>query len=445
MWAVSGGKEMKKAVLLSLIAAILAVFAIAPSAFAKGVTRAEFLSDVSEKAKAASCLYEGGFSDIDEDSPYAAVVAGALKAGIIDETFADSEGRFNPDDEITNEEALAIVVKALGKMKNSLSEGVDLKFTDKDEIDSKYLTYIEVAAANGIIENEGEFIPKGTDKVSEFSDEMIDNYKRLPVLAGSGIRRIQFPVIEDGPSAPDCLEDGYKLVFDDEFDGDTLDTSKWGYNYSWGHSHNHAAWCVPENVVVKDGILTLVGENKQHPDAVGKQGTFNNKKYDIIYTSGAVNTHHKYNFTYGYFEARMKMPKGKGMWPAWWMLKDGWPPEIDMLEILCSKPNMIHVNYHYGPAWNQEKSHEQVLDLGFDASEDFHTYGFEWAPGYMKYYVDGVQIGHAFTNKSAISQSTGMYMILNLAIDGWDGTPDDTTEWPAEYAIDYVRVWQLNE
>jgi hypothetical protein len=413
------------------------------------VSKIEFLKLICEKARVNSLLYDGGFSDVDENDEYSGTVAGALQSGVIDISFADDFGGFAAFESITKQEAVSIVVKALTKMKNNLSVGCDLTFADKDEIAKKYLSYIEVAVANGIIENEEYFYPDSTlsyEEAEKMADDMIASYKRLPVLSGSGIQRIEFPIIEDADiEPPSFLKEGYKLVFDDEFDGDTLDTSKWGYNYSWGHSHNHAAWCVPENVIVKDGILTLKGENVQHPDAIGKQGTFNNKKYDIVYTSGAVNTHHKYNFTYGYFEARLKMPKGKGMWPAWWMLKDGWPPEIDMLEILCSNPQKIHVNYHYGPSWNQEKSHEQVLDLGFDSSEDFHTYGFEWTPTYMKYYVDGVQIGHTFTDKSAISQATGMYMILNLAIDGWDGTPDSTTEWPALYQCDYVRVWQIDE
>ncbi len=370
-------------------------------------------------------------------------VAALMEKGIVDESDLPLYGA------VTREEAVAILVKTLIAKKNDLSVGCDLTFTDKDEIDPEYLTYIEVAVGNGIIENGGEFCPKNTipaDDVSEWMNLLEESYMRLPVVKGSGIRRIQFPVIEDsGVERPGYIDDRYELVFNDDFDGDTLDTTKWGYNYSWGHSHNHAAWCAEENVIVKDGILTLKGENKQHPDAVGKQGTFNNKKYDIVYTSGAVNTHHKYNFDYGYFEARMKMPTGKGMWPAWWMLKDGWPPEIDMLEVLCSKPNELHVNFHYGPAWNEHYSHEQVLDLGYSTSEDFHTYGFEWTPDYMRYYVDGVQVGHDFTSKSAIKEATGMYMILNLAIDGWDGAPDETTQWPAEFSIDYVRAWQLNE
>ncbi len=411
-------------------------------------TKYEFLSDVFSYVGANELLYEGGFKDVTPESPEAGMVAGLMNKGILDDTFADDEGNLNLFTPITREEIVTLIVKTLIAKKNDLGVGCDLTFTDKDEINPKYLTYIEVAVGNGIVENGGEFNPKlAMDHftVAEWGKVMQDSYKRLPVVQGSGIRRIQFPVIETELEAPDFLEEGYQLVFQDEFDGDSLDTTKWGYNYSWGHSHNHAAWCVPENVIVEDGILTLKGENKQHPDAVGKQGTFNNKKYDIIYTSGAINTQYKYNFDYGYFEARLKMPKGKGMWPAWWMLRDGWPPEIDMLEVLCSKPNELHVNFHYGPAWNQHYSHEQVLDLGFDTSEEFHTYGFEWTPDYMRYYVDGKQVGHDFTNKSAIAEARGMYMILNLAIDGWDGTPDASTQWPALYQCDYVRVWQLNE
>lgn len=394
-------------------------------------------------------LYEGGFNDITPESKEAGLVAGLLKKGIIDETFADEAGNLNIYNNITKEELIALIVKTLIARKNDLSVGCDLTFEDKDEITPGYLTYIEVAVSNGIVENGGRFYPKSTIDVqtlSKWCSVMEESYMRLPVVRGSGIRRIQFPVIENADvERPGYIDERYKLVFNDDFEGDTLDTSKWGYNYSWGHSHNHAAWCTEENVIVENGILTLKGENKQHPDAVGKQGTFNNKKYDIVYTSGAVNTQYKYNFDYGYFEAKLKMPKGKGMWPAWWMLKDGWPPEIDMLEILCSKPNMLHVNFHYGPAWNEHYSHEQVLDVGFDASDDFHVYGFEWTPEYMRYFVDGVQVGHDFTNKSAIKEATGMYMILNLAIDGWDGAPDETTQWPALYQCDWVRVWQLDE
>lgn len=436
-------------IVLSMLLLVSGIYAYAGSGGERAVSKIEFVKLICDKAKIKPLLYSGGFKDVTADYPDAEIIAGALQSGIIDSAFADDEGNLRAEEAITKEEAVAIVVKGLTAMKNNLSVGTTVAFDDKGDISPKLLTYIEVAVANGVIEDKGNFNPGGVIGVSEaeaMAENMYECYKRLPVMPNSGIMRVQFPVIaQEGIEPPGFLPEGYQLVFSDDFDGDSLDTTKWGYNYSWGNSHNHAAWCVPENVIVKDGILTLKGENKQHPDAVGKQGTFNNKKYDIVYTSGAIHTHHKFNFDYGYFETRLKMPKGKGMWPAWWMLKDGWPPEIDMLEVLCSKPNELHVNFHYGPAWNEHYSHEQVLDLGFDTTEDFHTYGFEWTPDYMRYYVDGVQVGHDFTNKSAISEAKGMYMILNLAIDGWDGKPDETTQWPALYQCDYVRVWQMNE
>lgn len=439
---------MKRKFFAAAAAAAL-VLCVSAAAGAQSCTKGQFMQLLAAECKTNPLIYTGIFKDVDASSPYSDMLESLVVAEIIDMEMAE-DGEIRLDSDITNEEAVALMVRGLRYKKNQLDVGVDLQFEDKDEISPWAVSYIEVAAANGLVENSGVFNPKGSF-TAEAAEAMIRNmdsvYRSLPLMAGSGLMRIEFPVLDipDGVERPAILDEEYKLVFDDEFDGETLDTSKWGYNYSWGHSHNHSGWCVPENVIVKDGILTLLGTNEQHPDAVGKQATFNNQKYDITYTSGAVNTNSTYKFNYGYFEARLKMPKGKGMWPAWWMLSNGWPPEIDMLEILGSRPNQLRVNCHYGPAWNQEKSHEQVIDLGYDTSDDFHVYGFEWTPTYMKYYVDGVQVGHAFTDKTALAQCTNMYMILNLAIDGWDGTPDETTVWPAEYQCDWVRVWQKNE
>ncbi|MCD7776868.1 MAG: glycoside hydrolase family 16 protein [Firmicutes bacterium] len=243
---------------------------------------------------------------------------------------------------------------------------------------------------------------------------------------------------------PAHLSDEYKLVFDEEFDGDTLDLSKWNYNYPWGNTHNHAAFCAPENVIVKDGCLTLLGERRRHPDAVDKVGLFNGKELELLYTSGAVNTQGKCHFTYGYFEASLKIPRGRGMWPAWWMLSEGWPPEIDMMEILGSRTDRLMVNCHFGRDYTEERSEEQRVTLPFDSSSDFHTYGLDWEADHMTFYVDGAPVGHPFVGKEGLAQCRDMYMILNLAIDGWDGKPDDGTEFPAKYQCDFVRVWQRN-
>ncbi len=440
---------------IRLMALVLATALLAGTAFAADggtadyCTRFEFFELLAAECKVNPLIYDGAFSDLTADHPTADTVQGLLNAGIIDLEMA-ADGKIKLDSFITNEEAVSLMVRGLRAKKNSLSVGADVHFTDRDEIAPWAMSYVEVAVANGLIQDGGMFYPKNTfdgETARDMMANMEQTYRSLPLRSGSGMMRIEFPVLDApaGVSRPAMLDEEYKLVFDDEFEGDSLNTKNWGYNYSWGSSHNHSGWCVPENVIVKDGVLTLRGDNERHPDSVGKQYTFNNQKADIMYTSGAVNTAGTFRFNYGYFEARLKMPKGKGLWPAWWMLKDGWPPEIDMLEILCSRPEQLRVNCHYGPAWNDERSHEQVINLGFDSSDDFHVYGFEWTPKYMKYYVDGVQVGHALTTKEALDQCTNMYMILNLAIDGWDGKPDATTVWPAEYQCDWVRVWQKNE
>lgn len=424
---------------------VCAVAAADPEAGA--CTRGQFMQLLAKESKVKPLIYTGVFADVDENDFYSDLTEGLVVANIIDMEMAPGS-RISLSQPITNEEAVALMVRGLRYKKNQLPIGVDLAFDDKADIALWAVPYIEVAAAIGLVENSGSFNPKGQVADAQAMIAKMDQiYRSLPLMVGSGLMRIEFPVLEipAGVSRPSILDEEYQLVFDDEFDGDTLDTAKWGYNYSWGNSHNHAAWCAPENVIVENGVLTLKGEDKQHPNAAGKQGTFNNQKYDLVYTSGAVNTNRTFKFNYGYFEARLKLPKGKGMWPAWWMLSDGWPPEIDMLEVLGTRPSQLRVNCHYGPSWDKERSHEQVINLDFDTTDDFHTYGFEWTPTYMKYYVDGVQVGHAFTDKAALEQCRNMYMILNLAIDGWDGKPDGTTVWPAEYQCDWVRVWQKNE
>ena len=233
----------------------------------------------------------------------------------------------------------------------------------------------------------------------------------------------------------------WELVFFDDFDGDRLDMTKWSYNYPWGtgHTHNHRAYMLPENVIVSDGILTIKAENERHPDAplfVEHDGV----QY-LDYTSGVITSHGKFHFTYGYIEAAIKVPGTPGFWPAFWLLGDGWPPEVDIMEILTRNPRELHINYHYGPSWNNKWSHYQKFTVD-DLSQDFFVYGFEWTPTYMRWYLNGEQIGTAFTNQEWIAQSRNLYIILNLAVGGWGGDPNESTVWPGLMEVDWVRVWQ---
>ena len=252
---------------------------------------------------------------------------------------------------------------------------------------------------------------------------------------------------------PACLS-GWKQIFSDEFDGNSLDKSKWNPTYNWGHTHNHRAYCVEENVSVANGVLLLKGEAKRHPEAPAtcKNG---NETYSLDYTSGAIDTRGKFEFRHGYIEGRFKMPKQLGTWPAFWMLQDGWPPEIDIFEVPHAR-NEHHYYLHYtktdwyashGSAWDHEASFGGV-HKGPDKSADFHIYGLEWNDNYMNFYFDDKLVA-SYNRPSEISQTKAMYVIINLAIGGWatsNGNPIEVTaDNPAYLECDWVRVWSKNE
>lgn len=252
---------------------------------------------------------------------------------------------------------------------------------------------------------------------------------------------------------PPANMSGWTMVFNDEFEGNSLDKSKWNPTYNWGHTHNHRAYCVEENVSVSDGLLRIKGEARRHPDAPAtcKNG---DKTYSLDYTSGAIDTRGKFEAKYGYIEGRFKMPKQLGTWPAFWTLQDGWPPEIDIFEVPHAR-NQHHYYLHYtktdwyashGSAWDHEASFGGV-HTGPDKSADFHNYGLEWNDQYINFYFDDKLVA-SYNKPTEISQLTKMYIIINLAIGGWatdNGNPIEVTSGnPAYLECDWVRVWRKN-
>ena len=227
---------------------------------------------------------------------------------------------------------------------------------------------------------------------------------------------------------------GWGLIFADEFGGTTLDSMKWNYNYPWGATHNHDAYMLPQNVTLSNGILTESAYNQSYG---GKP-----------YTSGAINSNGKFNYKYGYYEANLKTSSTQGAWPAFWMLQDGWPPEIDIMEVPINPsatPTSLtkwnnNVALHYSTSGGNA-SHGSYYYTGGDTSAAFHTYGVDWQADHMTFYCDGVQ-KYSTTDTTAISQCSAMYMILNLAIGGWPGDPLPDATWPITYQVNWVRVWE---
>ena len=248
--------------------------------------------------------------------------------------------------------------------------------------------------------------------------------------------------------------EGYTLLWNDEFNGDSLNTDIWsitkrqpGVTNAELQEYTDAA----ENVFVKDGRLIL--KAIKTVDKTGKD----------YYTSGKVVTRKKKDFTYGKVVTRAKIPEGQGLWPAIWMmptvetLYGTWPRggEIDIMEILGHEPAVAHGTIHYGMPHAQQQGSYKLENGTF--ADGFHEFSVEWEPCEMRFYVDD-NLYHTVNDWYSVDSGViereypapfdqDFYMQLNLAVGGtWPGDPDETTDFVnAEFEIDYVRVYQKPE
>jgi beta-glucanase (GH16 family) len=232
-------------------------------------------------------------------------------------------------------------------------------------------------------------------------------------------------------AAGQTAKPGWKLTFQDEFDGPALDLKKWNPNDPWGRERNQELQAYVTNAFeVKDGVLHIRAE-KREAFYSGKQRA---------YTSGMMTTHRKFSQQYGRFEIRCRVPKGKGLWPAFWLLPEPltWPPEIDVLEILGHEPNKVYMTHHFPDEQRKHGSHGGSWS-GPDFSAGFHEFAIEWTPQAIVWFVDGVE---RFRSEKSIPQGQ-MYILVNLAVGGdWPGAPDEKTEFPASLEVDYVRAYE---
>ncbi len=241
-----------------------------------------------------------------------------------------------------------------------------------------------------------------------------------------------------------------KLVFSDEFDSTALDQKKWSYQIGdgcdlganlcgWGN--NELEWYAQDNVQVSNGTLKITA----------KQQTINNRNY----TSGKIRTINKADFKYGRIEARMKMPIGRGLWPAFWMLSTNevygsWPKsgEIDIVEYLGHENAITHGTMHYGKPYPNNSYSTGIFTLadgGLD--QDFHIYALEWSENSIKWFVDG----YLYLSKTNVDVGTllwpfdqNFHLILNLAVGGnLPGNPNGSTVFPQTFEVDYVRVYDM--
>ncbi|MEN3314727.1 MAG: hypothetical protein V7605_961 [Acidimicrobiaceae bacterium] len=285
-----------------------------------------------------------------------------------------------------------------------------------------------------------------TDMQAPESYHHIKRLAAISMLAGA----LALPVLQAAPATaatplPVGSSGGANLVFSDEFDGSSLNAATWQTCSWWAtttcsiESNNEQELYTPNNVSVANGALKLQARRE---NAVA----WNGKTYN--YTSGMVSTGGRsgsvapgFTYKYGYAEARVDVPAGQGLWPAFWTLPSdySWPPEIDAMEILGNQPNVTHMTYHYLDANGVEQG-PGASWAGPDFSAGWHTFGVDWEPNAIVWYVDGVE-RNRFTDASAITAKP-QYLLLNLAVGGtWPGSPDASTSFPSDYLVDYVRVW----
>lgn len=218
---------------------------------------------------------------------------------------------------------------------------------------------------------------------------------------------------------------GWQLVWADEFDGPNLDISKWDPADKPGNTNNELQYYAPDEVYLEAGDLVLRS----------RQRSYGGRSY----TSGLVLTRQLFAQTFGRVEVRAKLPGTQGIWPAHWMLPETgeWPPEIDITELKGQLPNTVYMTHHWGQ-WPNVQSRGTTY-TGPDFTAGYHTFAVEWAPGRIRWFVDGVQ---RFESVSQGVPAEPMYIILNTAVGGdFLGNPDGSTVFPQHHRIDYVRVY----
>lgn len=240
---------------------------------------------------------------------------------------------------------------------------------------------------------------------------------------------------------------GYELAWADEFDGDKLNEELWIPGDTKKPTNNSLQDYLPSQISVTNGMLKILAENKP--------------SRGLPYLSGLVTSTAEQK--YGRWDVRAKLPTSKGMWPAIWLLpdtsKDRWPSrgEIDIMENRGDQPKMVSSAFHYGENGDGKYKHDfdfTEQTAVHDGTEqnyhnDFHVYSVEWDPDQLRFYVDDV---HHWTLRDAqvkhfLTKEVGkMQVVINTAVGGeFLDNPDDSTVWPQEFLIDYVRAYKKSE
>ncbi len=342
-------------------------------------------------------------------------------------------------------------------LSESFSEDIVLKYFTEDASAFQGLDYIK--KENQII------IPTGKTNVSIPLEIVSDNIKegdekfRIRFESTDNVNFNQTKAIisinNDDVDLPYGNEDyitpkfyeGWKLTWEDEFDGAEINKDWWVHeigngNSGWGNNELQFYTEATENSRVENGNLVIEARND----------SWNGHKY----TSARLVTKEKKSFGYSRIDIRAKLPFGQGIWPALWMLGDnidqaGWPAcgEIDIMEMIGNYPSTSHATVHFGTDFSSHKYSGKSYNISDEIFNDrFHVFSVVREVNQMWFYVDDILIFEFDTNDTqgmSYPFNQNYFLILNVAIGGnWPGNPDETTQFSQLMIVDYIRVFEKN-
>ncbi|GAA1509593.1 glycoside hydrolase family 16 protein [Dactylosporangium maewongense] len=274
--------------------------------------------------------------------------------------------------------------------------------------------------------------------------------RTLVMLGATVLSFLTAVAVRDAASNPAAAAIG-GLTWSDEFDGaagSAPNGSKWKYDVGgggWGNNEQQYYTTSTSNAALNGAGQLVITARKENP------ANYQCHYGRCVYTSARLLTADRFTQAYGRFEARMKLPRGQGIWPAFWMLgadigSNPWPNsgEIDIMENIGKEPNTVHGTIH-GPGYSGAEGIGAGYTIGAPFADAFHTFSVEWEPNVLRWYVDG----NLYQTRTPADLGGDrwvfdhpFFMLLNLAVGGyWPGYPDGTTQFPQTLTVDYVRVY----
>ena len=309
----------------------------------------------------------------------------------------------------------------------------------------------ESSSANNLSSSSQNVIPSVVEESSN-SNEPISSSSVADIAQSSSA---DAPASSESAGLPTDTPADPTAFWSEEFQSESLDLSTWSYeigtgDWGWGNNEQQYYTDRTENIYIKDGYLHIRASLETNATAI--ESKFSGKKY----TSARIVTKGKFDFTYGTIEARIALPAGKGIWPAFWMLGSNiddvsWPTcgEVDIIEAINDE-SVVYGTHH----WSHEGQHAEYgnstreyygTSYPMDITE-FHTYKTVWNEKSIAMYVDDFKYQEIGIEDAAGEMGTfhkKFFLILNVAVGGeWPGYEIDDTQFPNEMIVDYIRVYK---